>query len=133
MSLRPETEDLPTAPELFVPDVEAAVEYFTGTLGFQVYRLEPGDFAVLWLEGSIILVADEHYYFEMGAAATEPRGRAIDTRIMVRDVDATYERVKRNGAAIVHDIGDRFYGLRDFVVQDPWGFRWRFAAPLPAS
>jgi uncharacterized glyoxalase superfamily protein PhnB len=49
---------------------------------------------------------------------------------MVRDLGTAYERARANGARIVHDIGDRYYGLRDFVVQDPWDFRWRFASAL---
>lgn len=118
-----------------MPDVDAAVAFYSGKLGFQVWRVDhhgpdgQADFAVLWLERSVVLIAHDRYYGATGAAEAEPRGRGIDTRIMVRDVDAVYERATRDGVRIVHDIGDRPYGLRDFIVQDPWGFRWRFAAP----
>ena len=57
-----------------------------------------------------------------------PRGVGIDTRIMVDDVDAMYRRATDNGVTIVHDIGNRPYGLRDFIIRDPDGFRLRFAA-----
>jgi len=49
---------------------------------------------------------------------------------MVPDVDAIYKRCDENTVAIVHDIGVRYYGLRDFIISDPNGFRLRFAAPL---
>jgi hypothetical protein len=31
---------------------------------------------------------------------------------------------------IVHEIADRYYGLRDFVISDLNGFRLRFASSL---
>ena len=31
-----------------------------------------------------------------------------------------YKRVKDAGMPVMHDIGDRDYGLRDFIVRDPW-------------
>ncbi len=49
---------------------------------------------------------------------------------MVDDVDAMYRRATDNDVTIVHDIGDRPYGLRDFIIRDPDGFRLRFAAPV---
>jgi uncharacterized glyoxalase superfamily protein PhnB len=33
------------------------------------------------------------------------------------------------GARIARDIGDRYYGLRDFIVEDSNGYRPRFASP----
>ena len=127
-----------TAPELFVPCVEAAIRFYTEKLGFELLRSEQGDvlgrrqtsFAVIALEGSVILIAHEGFYAGMGGRLAEPRGTAIDIRIMVRDVDAVYRRARDNGVAIVHDIANRDYGLRDFVIRDPWGFRLRFAASV---
>ena len=30
----------------------------------------------------------------------------------------------------MNPIGDREYGLRDFIISDPFGFRLRFASAL---
>ncbi len=49
---------------------------------------------------------------------------------MVDDVDSLYRRATDNDVTIVHDICDRPYGLRDFIIRDPDGFRLRFAAPV---
>jgi uncharacterized glyoxalase superfamily protein PhnB len=129
-----------TAPEIFVPDVDAAVAFFTDTLGFEAWRVErdgagaPATFAVVALEQSVVLIAAEAYYTAMGGDPSGRRGGAVDIRIVVRDVDAMHERARANGVRIMHAIGDRPYGLRDFVLEDPWGFRWRFAsAPLPTT
>ncbi len=49
---------------------------------------------------------------------------------MVDDVDAMYRRATDNDVTIVHDIGDRPYGLRGFIIRDPDGFRLRCASPV---
>jgi uncharacterized glyoxalase superfamily protein PhnB len=49
---------------------------------------------------------------------------------MVPDVDRWWALAREMGARIVSPIGDRDYGLRDFIMRDPWGFRLRFASAL---
>jgi uncharacterized glyoxalase superfamily protein PhnB len=41
-----------------------------------------------------------------------------------------YSRCVAAGASVALDIGDRYYGLRDFIVRDVNGYRLRFASPL---
>ena len=65
-----------------------------------------------------------------GEPLAGPRGLALDIRLMVEDVDAVYGRVREARLKIVREIGDRDYGLRDFIVADLNGFRLRFASPL---
>ena len=124
-------------PELFVPDVGAAIRFYTEKLGFSLYRVDPpgepgpaSEFAILTLGPAVVMFAQDRLYMAMGASTESPRGVAIDVRIMVDDADAMYDRCREGGVHIVHDIADRYYGLRDFVITDPNGFRLRFAAPL---
>jgi uncharacterized glyoxalase superfamily protein PhnB len=78
-----------------------------------------------------VFVAHESHYAAMGGGPLDGRrGVALDVRIVVADVDALYRRVRAAGVEIVHDIADRDYGLRDFIVRDPHGYRVRFASPL---
>jgi catechol 2,3-dioxygenase-like lactoylglutathione lyase family enzyme len=114
------------APEFFVPDVAAAVTYYTDKLGFRKLRADP-TFAIVMLGEAVVMLAHESLY---QGTPGNPRGGAVDIRIMVPDVDAMRARCLENGVDIVHDIGDRFYGLRDFIIRDPSGFRIRFASPL---
>ena len=130
-------EVAPVCPELFVPDVGAAIRFYTGKLGFTLYRVDPpgepgaaSEFAILTLGRATIMFAQDRLYAAMGGSTDSPRGVAIDVRIMVDDADAMYNRCREAGVAIVHDIADRYYGLRDFIIADPNGFRLRFAAPL---
>jgi uncharacterized glyoxalase superfamily protein PhnB len=124
-------ENAAIAVELFVPDVKGAIAYYTDTLGFSFLRADPdggGNFtfaALAWGEAFLMLM-DERFY---GGPITG-RGAGVDVRIMVPDVDAVYARLQAAGVSIVHDIADRDYGLRDFIMRDPWGFRLRFASVL---
>ena len=131
-------EAVPITVELFVPDVEASVRFYTEKLGFDLIRMEReavsgrerATFAVVGVGNAVMMLADERFYVRGGEGLATPRGVGIDTRIVVDDVDAMYRRAMDNGVTIVHDIGDRPYGLRDFIIRDPDGFRLRFAAPV---
>jgi len=125
----PPSEPLATvAPEFFVPDVAASARFYTDVFGFVVLRQEP-DFAVVALGDAHVLLAHESLtskpWLDSG-----PRGVGLNVRIMVDDVDEQYRRVQAGGARIVHDIADRYYGLRDFIVADQDGFLLRFASPV---
>ena len=120
------------APELFVPDVDPAIEFYVDKLGFELMRREPdGSFAIVALGEAIVMLAAQTHYGAMGGGEIgAARGAGIDVRFVVPDVDAIYERCRRAGVTIALDIGDRYYGLRDFIVRDGYGYRLRFAAPL---
>ena len=130
-------EVAPVCPELFVPDVGAAIDFYTGKLGFTLYRVDPpgetgphSEFAILTLGRAVVMFAADHLYEAMGGIIQSPRGVAIDIRIMIDDADAVYNRCRESGVEIVHEIADRYYGLRDFVISDLNGFRLRFASSL---
>jgi len=135
MADRDPRELVPITVELFVPEVESAVHFYTDKLGFELLRMESGSiggrttasFAVLGLERAALLIA--HKSLE-GGLAMPPGGGNIDIRIVIEDVDSVYRRARDNGVDIVQDIAERDYGLRDFIVRDPNGFRLRFASPL---
>jgi uncharacterized glyoxalase superfamily protein PhnB len=124
----------PVAPEFFVPNVDEAIKFYSEKLGFTVQRREPADgdfasFAILRLDEAMVMFMYDAFY-SGPRAELDQRGAGLDIRIMVEDVDAMYGRVKAAGMPILHDIGNRDYGLRDFITRDPNGFRLRFASPL---
>jgi uncharacterized glyoxalase superfamily protein PhnB len=128
---------LPVAAEIFVPDVLASVRWYVDAFGFAHVRSDPAGafdrgeplvFALLAVGEAHLLIAHESIY--AGPKLDAGRGAGVDIRIMVDDVDAMYARAKAAGAEIVHDIANRDYGLRDFIVRDGDGFRIRFAAAL---
>ncbi len=122
----------PLSVELFVPDVTEATRYYANTLGFTVLRMTPGQepiFAIASLGEAVVMFMHDRFY--AGARADlDYRGAGVDVRLMVPDVDAVYERVREAGVEVMNPIGDREYGLRDFIMRDPFGFRLRFASTL---
>ena len=122
-----------------MPDVEASVRFYTEKLGFELVHLkretvsgrERATFAIVGVGNAVMMLAHERFYVRGGEGRATPRGVGIDTRIVVDDVDAMYRRATDSDVTIVHDIGDRPYGLRDFIIRDPDGFRLRFASPSP--
>jgi uncharacterized glyoxalase superfamily protein PhnB len=130
-------EVAPVCPELFVPDVGAAIDFYTGKLGFTLHRVDPpgetgphSEFAILTLGRAVLMFAQDRLYEAMAGSIESRRGVAIDVRIMVDDADAVYDRCRDSGVEILHAIADRYYGLRDFVISDLNGFRLRFASSL---
>lgn len=103
--------------EIVGPDIERSLAFYT-TLGFVVER-RTGPFAVLVGYGLRLFLAEDQQ------APTDKRWTNL--RIIVADVDAIWDRVNRLGLSACRPIGDRFYGLRDFVLTDPSGFEIRFA------
>jgi len=116
------------APEFFVRDVAASVAFYQ-QIGFAALRHDP-EFAVVGLGDAHVLLADERLAGGQLRGASASRGAGVNIRIMVEDVDAMYGLAKAAGAPIVHDIADRSYGLRDFIMADPDGFMLRFASPV---
>ena len=131
------SDTVPITVELFVPDVQASVSFYTKKLGFTLIRMERGEqggeeratFAIIALGRAVMLFAHESLR-DWLAVPPGPAG-SISIRIMVEDVDAVHQSARDQGVPIVAEIGDRDYGLRDFSLHDPDGFHLRFASPLP--
>jgi uncharacterized glyoxalase superfamily protein PhnB len=117
-------ENAALAVELLVPDVREAVAFYAETLGMEFLRADDDgvggySFAAMALgEAFVMLMADSYQHHDL-----TNRGAGIDIRLVVPDVDAVYRRVMDAGVEITKPIGDRDYGLRDFTMRDPNGFR----------
>jgi hypothetical protein len=57
-------------------------------------------------------------------AAPAPNAGAVF--FTVGDADALYEFHRANGVEVVEEIGDREFGMRDYVVKDLYGYRLIF-------
>ena len=99
------------APVLLVPDVAATAAFYRRVLGF---RCDTGagtpEYMVVWRDNAAVhLARGEH----------APLGVRIF--FWVKDVNALYEEVIRQGVAIDVPIGTRPYRVRDFSIRDPNG------------
>lgn len=115
-------------PFLRVPDIEAAVTFFTDTLGFQVAS-RTGDYAFVQRDSvAFRLVEDE---------VLPPRGAGRYTSYVdVADVDALFAELKPRldvlPAGHLLALCDQPYGQREFAVLGPDGDLIGFGSPMPS-
>ena len=117
----PPTEQLVV--EIFVSDLDRSISFYE-RLGFKRGVGHDRFASLTWEEHQIFL--DERRDLPQ-VPAHLPRA---NVRVMVRDVNAAWERAQAIGVPVSQSIGDRSYGLRDFTVVDPDGFGVRFATRL---
>ena len=121
-------------PVLGVRNVQAATDYYTGTLGFEcpggVFQGagegEGGVYAVVRRGGiEIHLQIRRREVF-----AGERAGIESDAYIFVEDADALCREFEAKGVVVQRALADAPYGLRDFVIEDLDGHRLAFGSPL---
>lgn len=108
--------------ECVVPDLDRTLAFLL-ELGFVVQR-RTGGFAVLRWDDALLFVAEDP------RAVTGKRW--FNVRVLVPDVDAMWRKAAEMRAPVINPIGDRSYGLRDFVIEAPGGVEVRFAQVLVA-
>jgi catechol 2,3-dioxygenase-like lactoylglutathione lyase family enzyme len=104
-----------------VSDIPAAVDFYTTRLGFALGFTwgDPPTFAGVNL-GKVQM------FLQKGTP--EPKGCAV--YFLVGDADMLYEFHRANGVDIAMEIGDREYGIRDYVVHDLHGYYLTFGHHL---
>ena len=124
------TNFLQVTPFLHVPDLQKALDFFTGILGFSVPFRQDGyayihretvGFRLLEVEGGEVL----------------PGHRRFAYYIDVRDVDALYAELKPKLDTLppkdVHGPADKPYGQRELLVLAPDGELIAFGMALPQA
>ena len=120
-------------PKLVVVDADAAIDFYTRTLGAKVLsRYRFGDavvFAELEIHGCTVTLKDAD---ETDAAAEdEARGALLD--VVVDDPDGIADAMIAGGAEIVFPIADQPYGARGGRVLDPYGIQWLLQTAVEMS
>jgi catechol 2,3-dioxygenase-like lactoylglutathione lyase family enzyme len=107
---------------LYVRDINKSQEFFK-TFGFTVVRNE-GTFMELRWESSLLFLEERE---DGPTPGSYPVG---NIRVMVPNVDDYWSLAQTLGVPVANPIGDRSYGIRDFVVMAPDGLNLRFATRL---
>ena len=117
--------------EILVRDIRRSTAFYRA-LGFALLR-DGGDFVELaWEEHRLYLAEPSAFLTEDAAMPPFPSPFPLaNVRVMVADVDAHWRNATALGCRVVVPVGDRYYGLRDFMIADPDGFGVRFASLLP--
>lgn len=107
------------APVLLVKHVVAAANYYRDKLGFDYERFwgEPANFCMVRRDGHTIMLSqapDDHEVI--------PHWKVVDKMwnayLWVDDVEAIYQEFLNRGAHIDYDLGMKFYGVKEFGIQD---------------
>ena len=128
---------------VFVPDQEAALDFYVGKLGMEVSA--DVDMEVMrWLTVNVPGAPDRHILLEKpggpymdeetSATITELIGKGMlgMTILTTTDCRADYEALKGKGVEFTEEPTERFYGI-DCGFRDPFGnqFRMTQLAPEP--
>jgi uncharacterized glyoxalase superfamily protein PhnB len=108
-------------------DPAKAIEFYQRALGAkETFRFEVGGtipHAEIMIGDSTIDVAGE--WPEGGRFSAETLGHSpISMTIQVDDVDAFAEHAVAAGMKLVREAKTQFYGHRDALLQDPFGYSW---------
>jgi uncharacterized glyoxalase superfamily protein PhnB len=111
-----------------VRDAQRAIDFYARTFGaVEKYRLvEPsGRIGHVELEfGTTTLVLSEEFP-ECGVSSPRPGESVTFTlHLHVDDADALIRAAVANGAKLLGEPQDQFYGERSGAVLDPFGVRW---------
>jgi len=106
---------------LAVPDIPAAVEFYTQKLGFTLAFTwgDPPTFAGVKLDKVEV-------FLQKGTP--DPKGSSV--YFLVGDADQLYEVHRANGVDVAQEIVDREYAIRDYVVRDLNGYYLSFGHHL---
>ena len=118
-------------PNLVVANVERSLAFYVDTLGFErgLTVPEQSPFAFASVTGGPI----EIFFNDAAAAVTEypgfggkPLGATGTMFIELEGVDALHDRLK-SSVKIVMPLETKFYGMREFAIEDPDGYVVTFA------
>lgn len=108
-------------PVLPVRDLERAHRFYCDVLGF----VEPWGFGEPPQYGGVQAAPGSDAAVHLTVDSERGHGEAY---ILVPDVDSYFQQVKAAGAEFVFELGDREYGMRDFMVKDPDGNQLSFGS-----
>jgi uncharacterized glyoxalase superfamily protein PhnB len=121
-------------PHLICANAGAAIDFYKQAFGADEVMRIPGPngallHAAVTIEGSPVFLVDENADCGMASPLTLG-GSPVTLTLGVSDVDGTIARAEAAGATVLMPAQDQFWGDRYGMVQDPFGHRWAFAAPL---
>ena len=135
MAVKPIPDGYQTVtPYLVVDDAAAAIEYYKKAFGAtERGRMEaPGGtigHAELQIGDSVVMLSDP-----FPQASTRPPselgGTSASVFLYVEDVDAVVKQAVGEGATIVMEVADQFWGDRFGTVTDPFGHVWSVATHI---
>jgi uncharacterized glyoxalase superfamily protein PhnB len=117
-----------SVPVISTADVRATIHHYVGVLGFTEHFVfgEPPVYAGVQRDGVLLYITHDPAM----AAMLKSRGLHPDIFLWVEDVDAVFAEHRARGAKIVEEVADRPWDARQYVLEDPNGYRLKIAEPI---
>lgn len=112
-------------PMIHVPDVSAAVDWYT-SMGFKLIRQNEEAGKVNWTKLSF---GNSELMLSAGGKPSSDNRREVDLYVTTDNVDDLY-RLFKDRVHVVEGPHDTFYGMREFIVRDINGFWVTFGQPM---
>ena len=125
-------------PEFSVTNLKNSLNFYK-TIGFKINYERPENKFVFISLGEIQIMLQEISTDDKWSVSplTYPFGNGINFQLEVDDIDYIYNNLKNNNYKIAFDIDenwyrkdDKFFGNKEFLVQDPDGYLLRFFKDL---
>lgn len=115
-------------PVISTDDVAASVTYYTNVLGFRKHFVygDPPVYAGVERDGVLLYITLD----EQLAATLKNSDLHPDVFLWVQNVDKVFEDHKSRGAKIFEPILNKPWDARQYVVEDPNGYRLKIAEPI---
>ena len=118
-----------SAPHFFVTDLMESLEFYVDILDFEMPPLwgEPPNFAMPRKDGYIVMLNQQE------GIKPNPNGKhhATDAYFWCQEIDEYYSSIKKKGGLKILGIEERpLYGMREFEVYDPNGYKLVFAEDM---
>lgn len=128
MATKPIPDNYPRLiPYITVEGAADAIKFYEKVLGAkQRGDVMPGPngtigHAELQVGDSVLMLADKAPMFK---TAKDLGGSPVNLCVYVDDCDGVIKRATDNGAKVVQEPEDQFYGDRSGTFEDPWGYQW---------
>lgn len=124
-------------PELSVSDINKSIHFYTNILGFKIeYQRVEKKFAFLSLNKAQIMIEQVNEIWNTGELKY-PFGRGVNFQIEVDDINEILSLLHTEKILPFIEPNDNWYrvenkywGNREFLVQDPDGYLLRFSEDL---
>ncbi len=120
-----------SVPVVATSNVRSTIDYYSRMLGFNEHFVygDPPVYAGIERDGVLIYVTHDPRM----AALLKSNDLHPDIFLWVQDVDALFAEHRRCGAKIIEEISNRPWDARQYVVEDPNGYRLKIAEPINES
>jgi PhnB protein len=114
-------------PALAFHGADAAIKWYVNVFGAkEKMRMDNPDKTVAHAEiaigGDVIMLAEENLQYNTSPHTL--KGNSVNLFIYVPDVDGVIKKAVDNGAVLIMEPQDQFYGDRSGRIEDPFGYRW---------